>query len=57
MSKLKNRVIADKTYTVTYGVNQAKKVNHAMNEVDETPKTFIKKAALAHAKKVSHPLG
>lgn len=57
MNKPKSRIIAGKTYTVTFGVNQANKVNHAMNEADETPKNFIKKSTLVHADKISNPLG
>lgn len=47
--KNKHRVQAGKVYKVTFGVNQAEKINKAANAVNETPNQFIKTATMDKA--------
>ena len=44
--------VAGKTYKLTFGVRQTKKINEAANASDKTPKAYIRDSALEKAKDV-----
>ena len=53
MAKTPKRFKADHNYKIGFGVKQAEKIEKAANTVNETPKTFIKQAALDAANKLN----
>lgn len=53
MIQKSKRFKANHEYKIGFGVNQAEKIGKAANKVDETPKSFIKKAVLDSATNIN----
>ena len=53
MTKKSKRFKANHEYKIGFGVNQAEKIGKAANKANETPKSFIKKAALDTANNIN----
>ena len=51
--KNKHRVKPEKSYKITFGVNQTEKVDKAANKVDETPQQFLINAVIDAANKIT----
>ncbi|MGE8557993.1 hypothetical protein [Acinetobacter sp.] len=53
MAKVSTKFKANHEYKIGFGVKQAEKIGKAANKENETPKSFIKKAALDTANKMN----
>ncbi len=50
------RVVANKNYRVTFGVNQAEMVNKAANKLNQSPRQFLHDATMEACEKAGKVL-